>query len=153
MTHKTADDLDRMIDEALDAEERALLAQIGEEPGYFTQVWGLFANTLTESLGLTYNIGPQFIVLKKDDGTRRTVVDLEYVATLTGAVTERVSLFGEVFGSAPLSEGRRDRHTIQGGFTALLTRNTQIDARVGAGLVENVADWLLGVGFSIRLPR
>ncbi len=42
----TTDDLDRMIDEALDAEERALLSQIGEEPGYFSQVWGLFGGQL-----------------------------------------------------------------------------------------------------------
>ncbi len=46
MTNTTADDLDRMIDEALDAEERDLLKQIGEEPGYFSQVWGLFGGQL-----------------------------------------------------------------------------------------------------------
>jgi hypothetical protein len=34
--------LDRMIDEALDAEERDLLRSIGEEPGFFTQACGIF---------------------------------------------------------------------------------------------------------------
>lgn len=35
-------DVDAMIGEALDAEERALLRAIGEEPGYFTQLFGIF---------------------------------------------------------------------------------------------------------------
>lgn len=34
-------DLDQMIDEALDAEERALLDSI-EEPGFFAQAFGIF---------------------------------------------------------------------------------------------------------------
>lgn len=36
-------DLDHMIDEALDAEERALLRSIGEEPGFFAQAFGIFS--------------------------------------------------------------------------------------------------------------
>ena len=36
-------DLDKMIDEALDAEERDLLRSIGEEPGFFAQMFGLFS--------------------------------------------------------------------------------------------------------------
>ena len=35
-------DLDMMIDEALDAEERELLRSIGGEPGFFAQVFGIF---------------------------------------------------------------------------------------------------------------
>lgn len=35
-------DLDQMIDEALDAEERDLLRSIGEEPGFFSQTFGIF---------------------------------------------------------------------------------------------------------------
>lgn len=39
-------DLDEMIDEALDAEERALLRSIGEEPGFFAQAFGLFGGSI-----------------------------------------------------------------------------------------------------------
>jgi hypothetical protein len=39
-------DLDAMIDEALNAEERALLRSIGEEPGFFGQAFGLFGGRL-----------------------------------------------------------------------------------------------------------
>lgn len=35
-------DLDRMIDEALDAEERELLRSIGEEHGFFERALGMF---------------------------------------------------------------------------------------------------------------
>jgi hypothetical protein len=35
-------DLDTMIDEALDEEERELLRRIGEEPGFFAQALGVF---------------------------------------------------------------------------------------------------------------
>lgn len=41
-----SDDIDRLIDEALDAEERDLLNRIGEEPGYFSQIWSLFGGKL-----------------------------------------------------------------------------------------------------------
>lgn len=40
------DPVDRMIDEALEAEERELLRSIGEEPGYFRQIGGLFDGRL-----------------------------------------------------------------------------------------------------------
>ena len=39
-------DLDTMIDEALDAEERDLLRSIGEEPGFFAQAFGLFGGSI-----------------------------------------------------------------------------------------------------------
>ena len=35
-------DLDAMIDEALDAEERELMRSIGEEPGFFAQAFDVF---------------------------------------------------------------------------------------------------------------
>lgn len=39
-------DIDGMIDEALSAEERELLARINEEPGFFTQAFGIFRGKL-----------------------------------------------------------------------------------------------------------
>lgn len=35
-------DLDKMIDEAIDEEERELLRRIGEEPGFIAQAFGIF---------------------------------------------------------------------------------------------------------------
>jgi len=46
MSTDTMSDLDRMIDEALDTEERELMRQIGEEPNYVTQAFGIFSGRL-----------------------------------------------------------------------------------------------------------
>ena len=35
-------DIDKLIDDALDAEERDLMHRIGDEPSYFEQVFGMF---------------------------------------------------------------------------------------------------------------
>jgi len=39
-------DIDAMIDEALDAEERDLLNRIGEEPGWLSQIFGIFGGRM-----------------------------------------------------------------------------------------------------------
>lgn len=46
MNPNTKDRIDAMIDEALSAEERDLLRAIGDEPGYFTQVQGVFGGEI-----------------------------------------------------------------------------------------------------------
>ncbi|WP_417481028.1 DUF6768 family protein [Maricaulis sp.] len=47
-------DLDAMIAEALDAEDRQLLEQFGEEPGYFSQAISLFGGRLGWVVWVTY---------------------------------------------------------------------------------------------------
>lgn len=39
-------DVDELIDEALDAEERELLNRIGEEPGWFSQAFSIFTGRI-----------------------------------------------------------------------------------------------------------
>ena len=39
-------DLDKLIEKALDAEERDLLRSIGEEPGFFSQAFGIFSGRI-----------------------------------------------------------------------------------------------------------
>jgi hypothetical protein len=43
-------DIDRLIDEALDSEERALLHAIGDEPGYMAQIMGIFGGWVSALL-------------------------------------------------------------------------------------------------------
>ena len=111
----------------------------------------LATSSLTDRLGLTYNFGPSFVTRKKDNETR-TEVALNYAVALSGAVGGPVSLFGEVYGAADFGEGVPDRHTYHTGVTVLLNRNLQVDVRGGLGLVDNVPDWLAGVGLAFRLP-
>tara|TARA_R110002124_G_scaffold91809_11_gene233528 strand:- start:1122 stop:1511 length:390 start_codon:yes stop_codon:yes gene_type:complete len=47
-------DLDAMIAEALDAEDRELLDRLGSEPGYFAQALGLFGGQLGWVMWVTY---------------------------------------------------------------------------------------------------
>ena len=53
MTH-SSDDLDRMINEALDAEDREIFGELGEEPGYFAQAIGLFRGKLAWVMWVIY---------------------------------------------------------------------------------------------------
>lgn len=38
-------DIDTMIDEALDQEQREVLARMGQEPGFFAQAFGMFGGS------------------------------------------------------------------------------------------------------------
>lgn len=49
-------DLDQQIDEALDQEQQAILARIGEEPGFFGMAFGLFSGRLGWVNGLMMGI-------------------------------------------------------------------------------------------------
>ncbi|WP_291843284.1 DUF6768 family protein [Maricaulis sp.] len=53
MTTKT-EDLDRLILEALDEDDRDMLAELGEEPGYFSQAMGLFRGKLAWVMWVMY---------------------------------------------------------------------------------------------------
>ncbi|ABI64875.1 MAG: hypothetical protein ACJAU5_000866 [Maricaulis maris] len=53
MTTKT-EDLDRLILEALDADDRAVLGDLAEEPGYFAQAFGLFRGKLAWVMWIAY---------------------------------------------------------------------------------------------------
>lgn len=115
------------------------------------EVLFLAAHSLTRRIGLTYNLGPTFVRSKDDNGTR-TDVNLNYAVALSGATGGPISLFGEFYGAFILEGDRLDRHSFQTGATVLLTQNFQIDFRLGAGLVDNEPDWLVGAGLAFRLP-
>lgn len=111
----------------------------------------LATSSLTDRLGLTYNLGPSFVTRKKNGETRREVT-LHYAVALSCAVGRSVSVFGELYGVFFSGQGLPDRHSFQAGTTVLLSRNVQIDVRGGLGLADNAPDWLAGVGIAFRLP-
>jgi hypothetical protein len=51
---RSHEDLDRLINEALDADDRAVLGELAEEPGYFAQAMGLFRGKLAWVMWLAY---------------------------------------------------------------------------------------------------
>lgn len=111
----------------------------------------LAANTLSDRLALTYNLGPS-IVTWEDNSEERTDWDFHYAAALSLATGGPVSLFGEFYGALLSGSGRYDRHNFQFGGTMLLSNRLQIDLRGGLGLVDHEPDWLIGAGIAYRLP-
>jgi hypothetical protein len=112
----------------------------------------LGANTLTDRLGVTYNVGPS-VVTSESDCQSDTNIDLNYAVALGGSTGGPVTLFGELFGAFVSGSNRSDRHNFQAGATALLSPHFQIDIRGGVGLVDNEPDWLVGAGLAFRVPH
>ena len=54
MTARTEYELDQLIHEALAAEDKALLDELGEEPGYFRQAFGIFRGKLGWVMWVAY---------------------------------------------------------------------------------------------------
>ncbi len=112
----------------------------------------LGSNSLSDRLGLTYNIGPS-LVASTNNGESDTDAELEYAVALSGTVGGPFSLFAELFGAFTFDSKLLDRHSFQAGTTILLSPRFQIDIRGGLGLVENEPDWLVGAGLAFRLPH
>lgn len=105
----------------------------------------LWAYDLTDDVGLAGNIN--FSVLN-DDGERffQTATSL----SLAVALTEQLGGYVEYFGFFPGGENADMAHTLNGGFTYLITKDFQLDARAGFGLNEQADDFFAGIGFSWR---
>jgi len=56
----------------------------------------------------------------------------------------------EYFGFYPNDRGSDCAHSVNGGFTFLITDNLQFDVRAGTGLNEEADDFFAGAGLSIR---
>ncbi len=143
---------------------RPALAVLGEvslpvgDPGFTDgyakpKFLALMDFALADQIGLTLNAGPSMLRLTDEETGERTVTDLLYVATVSAIASNRIGLFGEVYGAFALNQGRKNRHACQAGITVLLTRLFQVDARAGVGLAGNVPDWHVGAGFGLRVPH
>jgi hypothetical protein len=112
-----------------------------------------FSHTLTERIGLGYNLGMAWETLESDSGNRSTFTDVQYTLAAGFGLTDRLGGFVELFGDVPLSGPDGDAHSLDGGFTYLLRENLQLDAAVGVGLNDDADDWFVTAGLSVRLPR
>jgi len=112
----------------------------------------LGSNSLSDRLGLTYNVGPSFVTAD-NNGDSDSNVDLNYAVALSGSVGGPFSLFGELYGAFAFGSDHLHRHNLQAGTTILLSRLFQIAIRGGVGLVDNEPDWLVGAGLAFRIPH
>jgi hypothetical protein len=149
-----------LVDERGKRPQMALLADVSLPVGavgltddyVIPKVLLLATHTLSDSVGLTWNLGPSIVTRKEGDATK-TDVTLNYAVALGAGVGGPFTLFGEVYGNFDFGQGFPDSHTVQAGTTILLGRTWQLDVRGGIGIVENVPDWLFGTGLAFRLPR
>lgn len=112
----------------------------------------LLDQSLSETVGLTANVGAQVLRTGDSATDERTVTDLPYAALLSRSLSDRVGLFAELHGTFAMNE-RPDRHSLQAGLTVAVASRLQLDVRGAAGLVDDAATWLIGAGVSFRLLR
>lgn len=112
-----------------------------------------FAHTLSERVGLGYNLGVSWATELGGDGDRDTLSSAFYTVALGVALTERWSAFCELFGDVPASAPGGPANAFDAGLTYLIRDNVQLDLAAGVGLSEAADDSFVGLGLSIRWPR
>ncbi|QHL87020.1 hypothetical protein GU926_06050 [Nibribacter ruber] len=105
----------------------------------------LLSNHLTDRIQLQYNVG-----YRKEPEYGEMEEKIQYSATLSGKLTDRISLFGEYFGE---KTNTNSENNIDGGLQFLILPNLQIDAIIGTNLSLDVPNFFTGVGLSLRLPQ
>lgn len=113
----------------------------------------VFSHSLSERLGLGYNLGSVWKSETDEHGERRALLDLVYSVSLGVSLTHRLGWFAESFGAFANEAGRADAHSIDGGLAYRLADNFQLDLSVGVGLSRGAPDWFVGAGAAVRLPR
>jgi len=111
------------------------------------------AHTLSERIGLGYNLGMTWASELDGSGRRVTHSFFNYTAAVGFSLSPRWGTFVEVFGDLPVEAPGGAGHALDGGFTFLVRDNLQLDVFAGVGLSREAADELLGFGLSLRLPR
>jgi hypothetical protein len=99
-----------------------------------------FSQTLTNTLGLVYNLGINWSSPKP---TRTYTITIGYEAT------EKTGLFVESYGFFP--EGGRSDHRVDAGMTLKIRPMLQADLSVGVGLSSASPAYFLSSGLSCRL--
>ncbi len=110
------------------------------------------SHTLTETLGLGYNLAGNWTTEEDARGDRDTDASLAYTIVLGIALSEQLGTFIEFFGEVPTDEGK-PANSFDGGFTYLIADNLQVDVLGGVGVSEDAEDWFLGAGLVWRLPQ
>ena len=111
------------------------------------------AHDLSQRVSLGYNVAATWTSAANGAGGLETNTDLLYTAVLGVALTDRVGAFVEAFGAIALGDNRPSASALDGGLTFLVHERLQLDVTGGVGLNAAAEDWLLGLGFSVRMPR
>lgn len=118
--------------------------EIGEE-GWQPEARLALGWDLSEVWSLGANVG----WARSLEGEERFDQALGSVA-LGRSLGARLGAFLELYGLSPSSPDGGDESYLDGGFTFALGPDAQLDVRAGAGLTDDSADWLFGLGFARR---
>lgn len=102
-----------------------------------------FSHTLTEKLGLGYNLGVEW-----PDKTRAVGI---YSCALGFGISKTVGTFIESYGN--FGRGMKPIIQFDSGLTFLTARNFQLDMSFGIAYTDIAVDWFFSTGFAFRLPR
>lgn len=105
----------------------------------------LWAYDLSENVALA----GQFVLAAPVEDSRRFVQTAASLS-LGISLTDRLGTYVEYIGTFHNARDSDCAHTVNGGFTYLITNNLQIDIRAGAGLNEEADDFFTGAGLSWR---
>lgn len=121
-----------------------------------------FAHTLSDRVGLGYNLGMSWETRSETTRTRLfggsgtdrdTGALVNYTITTGIGLTERLGCFIEAFGDISVNADAGAAHYLDGGFTWCPRENLQFDVSAGIGLSDAADDFFAGAGVSVRLPR
>lgn len=143
----------RLFDEKNTRPEAAILTSFSipvfdnafKTPHLGAEIRIALANTLTERLGVSYNVGAEW---DGDDNSNPTGL---YTLAFGLGLNKKLSMFAEIFGF--VRNGTEPDHRLDGGFTYLFARNVQLDISGGYGITEISPDFFIGAGVSFRLPK
>lgn len=99
-------------------------------------------HTLTRKINIGYNLGAEW------DGM---LPNPTYLYTISSGFTisEKMGSYIELFGFAP--ENQKAHHSVDGGFTYLISNNFMLDLSSGVGITKNAPKYYLSLGFSFRI--
>ncbi|WP_224997704.1 transporter [Cesiribacter sp. SM1] len=112
----------------------------GETSQYLVR--GLFSHSLTDKVGLGYNIGGAYM------GRNKFIV--VYTLAVSRELTDKLGAYVEVFGEKENSDDVS--LSADGGFTYLVLYNLQLDLSGGFGLTEEAENGYVSAGISWRFP-
>lgn len=111
-----------------------------------------FSHTLTERVGLAYNLGMAWETFVEADGGRDAESFFQYTVAVGMDLTERVGAFAEIFGDVPMSAPGGSAHSVDAGLTYMLTDAIQLDTAAGLGISTEADDWFVTFGVSYIFP-
>jgi hypothetical protein len=118
--------------------------EVFESPYFGPSFRFTFQNTLSDKIGLGYNLGAEW------DGVSAEPVFI-YTISSSFSISEKVGCFFELYGYLP-QDNIKD-HRADMGLTYYIRPNFMVDISGGIGISDVSPDQFISGGFSIRLPK